>query len=108
MKEKDVKIINEVYQHLAQGIPLDQPLFERFTAAVENLNAEIAQRKQRYNDNAELFRERTKQWRKDNPDRKAAYQIAYRKRDYVKKYYADLHAKKKLAKQNKERNEING
>lgn len=93
MKEKDVEIINEVYRALVQGTPLDRALFDRFSTAVQNLNAEIARRKKRYSDNAELFRERTKQWRKDNPERKAAYQKAYMKRDYAKKYYANQHKK---------------
>ena len=84
MKEKDLQAVNEVYDYLKDTALIDDALFSRFEIAVMNFNIEIQKRKERYNANPELYRNRTKLWRKDNSERKAAYQKEYVQRDYVK------------------------
>ena len=84
MKEKDLQAVNELYDYLKDTNLVDEALFSRFEVAVANFNAEIQKRKDRYNANPELYRNRTKQWRVDNADRKASYQKEYVQRDYVK------------------------
>lgn len=84
MKEKDLQAVNELYDYLKDTNLVDEALFSRFEVAVANFNVEIQKRKDRYNANPELYRNRTKQWRVDNADRKASYQKEYVQRDYVK------------------------
>ena len=84
MKEKDLQAVNELYDYLKNTDLVDEALFSRFEIAVTNFNAEVQKRKDRYNANPELYRNRTKQWRVDNADRKASYQKEYVQRDYVK------------------------
>ncbi len=84
MKEKDLQAVNELYDYLKDTNLVDGSLFGRFEVAVANFNVEIQKRKDRYNANPELYRNRTKQWRADNADRKASYQKEYVQRDYVK------------------------
>ena len=84
MKEKDLQTVNELYDYLKNTDLVDEALFSRFEIAVTNFNAEVQKRKDRYNANPELYRNRTKQWRVDNADRRASYQKEYVQRDYVK------------------------
>lgn len=84
MKEKDLQAVNELYDYLKDTNLVDDALFSRFEVAVANFNTEVQKRKERYNSNPELYRNRTKQWRVDNADRKASYQKEYVQRDYVK------------------------
>jgi len=84
MKEKDLQAVNELYDYLKNTDLVDEALFSRFEIAVTNFNAEVQKRKDRYNANPELYRNRTKQWRVDNADRKTSYQKEYVQRDYVK------------------------
>ena len=95
MKQADVETINEIFRCLKNDTPIDNALFDKFAVAVDNINSTRAKQKQRYSENADVYRQRTKQWRKDNPEAKANYQKEYNKRDYVKKYYADYRKKKR-------------
>ena len=93
MKEKDLQAVNELYDYLKDTNLVDEALFSRFEVAVANFNAEIQKRKDRYNANPELYRNRTKQWRVDNADRKASYQKSMFK-GIMSKRKSELPAKK--------------
>lgn len=95
MKQLDIEALNEVYENLKNGIPIDEHLFKRFEIAVNNVNGAHTKQKQRYSENADMYRQRTKKWREENPERKAEYQREYSKRDYVREKYANKRAKKR-------------
>ncbi|MCI8403345.1 MAG: hypothetical protein HFE49_00415 [Clostridia bacterium] len=102
MKIKDIETVNEVFECLKNGVEISPDLFDRFSVAVDNFNTAIAKQKQNYYENADTFRARSKQWRRDNAERKAAYQKEYMQRDYVKERNAGK-SKKKKAHQDMER-----
>ena len=88
MKQADVETINAVYYCLKSDVPIDDELIKKFGDAVNNFNEIINKQKQKYNDNADYYRQRTKQWRIDNKEKNAEYQKEYMKRDYVKERMA--------------------
>lgn len=95
MKLSDIEALNEVYSNIKNGDPIDEDLFCKFEAAIKNTNEALAKQKQRYSENADMYRQRSKQWREDNHERKADYQREYTKRDYVKKKAAEKKKKKR-------------
>lgn len=83
MKEIDVKIITEVLRCMQDEIFVNDEQMKDFAIAVENLNAEILRRKERYKNNIDVYRQRTREWKKNNVEKINAYQKEYVKRDYV-------------------------
>ncbi len=99
MKENDAITATEVLNCIQNGLSVDGDLLERFIVAVDNFNVEITRRKTRYSANADMLRQRTKEWRKNNHERKNEYQREYNKRDYVKDKRREYDKNRKVKKE---------
>ena len=77
--ESLVERLGKMIPILAKHLPISEyPLFQEFLDVHNSLAFKMGKGKQRYQDNAEFYRQNTRNWRKENPDKAKAYQDQWR------------------------------
>lgn len=99
MKLKDEGIITQVCDCLGKNQFPSEELLKQFSITVINMNAERQRMREKYAANAEVYRKRTKVWKKDNQEKVKAYQKEYCKSEKYKLYLKERRRKKKEEKQ---------
>ena len=77
MKTKDVAALDQVLWCLQNNMPVDSELLDDFRCAVINCRAALEKQKRHYQDHAQYYREKTREWAQNNPEKVRKYQKDY-------------------------------